>query len=353
MALGFSGSNGGISKDQDNASLNRLDLLNRPMEISYFVNNVCNLSCSHCYVGYEEPKNSLSVEEWKGVFDGCLDLGALTFGNVGKEPLLSWSKTKALLDFFALKRKQNPRIRFGLVTNAILFDDKKIEELAESSPTYMDISLDGTEEVHDSIRGKGNYQATLGNIRKISERFPELAEKIFISYTLMQPNKDIGIIKGLIDEIRASGVRNILISPYVKSINGRGTLGITNQEVVEAYKKLIEVGNEFVRKDGQLLLKSDYETQKPLIDLLVKEGVIDLSRLLIDDYGTIFNRYENVFVNYIPLPETMTRAIRFSHDGFVGGCYDMFFTDYQSRARGNVRTTNLKDILKESNPLQN
>lgn len=335
MALGFSGSNGGINKNQ--FSLADIDLLNRSLEVSYFVNNVCNLRCKHCYVGYEETKNSLSVKEWQEVFNKHLALGALTFGNVGKEPLLSWDKTKALLNFFEEKRKKNPKIRFGLVTNATLFDDKKIEELAEINPNYVDISLDGTEQVHDFIRGQGNYRITFGNLRKISQKAPELAKKIFISYTLMRPNNDLEIIGSLLRETKKIGIEKMLISPYVKNESNLGNLEIANEEVSQTYKALIQIGNELVGERGQLLLKSDYETQKPLIDCLVRNKVIDLKRLLIDEYGTIFNKHGNVIINYIPIPEAGTRAIRISHDGFVGGCHDMFFKNYPSRVQRNVR----------------
>ena len=103
MALGISGSNGGISRDTN--SVLEVDLLNRPLEVSYFVNNVCNLVCKHCYVRYEEQTGDLSIEKWKSIFDELIQKGALTFGNVGKEPLLSPAKTFELLEYFKKRRK--------------------------------------------------------------------------------------------------------------------------------------------------------------------------------------------------------------------------------------------------------
>ena len=168
MALGFSGSNGGINVKS--STLHRQDFIRGPLEISYFVNNVCNLSCRHCYVGYEEPKNALSVEEWQNIFNQALELGALTFGNVGKEPLLAWNKSVQLLNFLKQKKQENPRIRYGLVTNATSFDDERIKQLIEADPTYLDISIDGTREIHDSVRGFGNYDKSLSAIEKLAAK---------------------------------------------------------------------------------------------------------------------------------------------------------------------------------------
>jgi len=66
MAVGFSGSNGGIL---DRRKISEPDIVNRPLEVSYFVNNRCNLRCNHCYVGYEEKNGELSVQDI-----GCIKL---------------------------------------------------------------------------------------------------------------------------------------------------------------------------------------------------------------------------------------------------------------------------------------
>lgn len=146
MAMGFSGSNGGITANQKRISADDLQYgiftlkYPYPMEVSYFINNICNLSCKHCYVVYEENKNALSVKEWQNVFDELISMGALTFGNVGKEPVLAWNETLELLLYFKEKRKSIPKLRFGFVTNATVLDRSKIEELERIQPDYIDIT---------------------------------------------------------------------------------------------------------------------------------------------------------------------------------------------------------------------
>ena len=352
MAVGFSGSNAGVEKGKNFVEV---DLLNRPLEVSYFVNNKCNLNCKHCYVGYSNPKNDLSISEWKNIFDELIDFGALTFGNVGKEPLLAWERTSELLKYFQGKKRENPKLRYGFVTNATLFNEEKIKELDKLSPDYLDISIDGTEEVHDFIRGKGNYQKTYANLQKIKETAPNLLKKIFISYTLMQPNKNA--LEQTIQEMNKLGINNFLVSPYVKTIHDKGNLGLDNEEIANIYKN-ITVGNviDFSKtKNLELLLKSDYDTQKDLMDLLAERKIIDVNNLLIDEYGVIFNKEEKennsrIILNFIPIPETLTRAIRISHDGYVGGCEEMFHENYPKLAVGNVREKSITEILSNKKP---
>ncbi|MCK4649835.1 radical SAM protein [Candidatus Pacearchaeota archaeon] len=352
MAVGFLGSNGEIEKGKNFA---KVDLLNRPLEVSYFVNNLCNLNCKHCYVGYSNPNDDLSIQEWKNTFDELIDLGALTFGNVGREPLLAWEKTSGLLKYFQDKKAKNPKLRYGLVTNATLFNEEKIKRLNELNPDYLDISIDGTEQIHDFIRGKGNYQRAYKNLQEIKETAPNLLNKIFISYTLMQPNKNT--LKETIQEMNQLGINNFLISPYVKTIHDEGNLGLDNSEIADIYEN-IKIGNtvDFSKtKNLEILLKSDYDTQKDLMDLLVKRKIINVDNLLIDEYGVIFNKEEKennskIILNFIPIPETLTRAIRISHDGYVGGCEEMFHENYPELTVGNIKEKSITEILGNKNP---
>ena len=175
MALGMSGSNGGIRKQESYFRLSmqkvktRKNILNHiPLEVSYFINNSCNLRCKHCYVGYSEATDSLTTQEWTNLFDEVVSLGARTFGNVGKEPLISLKETKQLLEYFKLKKSSHSDLRFGFVTNGILLDNMKINELDKIMPDYIDISLDGNKEVHNFIRGEGAFEALTTNLQNLS-----------------------------------------------------------------------------------------------------------------------------------------------------------------------------------------
>ncbi len=368
MAVGFSGSNEGISRESAHKifkyELLRLrasprwvaKLLQLPLEISYFVNNECQLSCRHCYVGPKETEGSLSVGEWQEVFAECLRLGARTFGAVGKEPLLVWDKTLALLRWFKeQKETQQPldlMLRYGLVTNGIALDERKIADLAEVSPTYVDISFDGTKPLHDHLRGQGMYDRVFSNVAKFPD---ELKQRVFISFTANRVNN--GSLSALVDELYSIGIRNFLISPYVSTrvgVNENWPDLVDDDATIALYAQRL-LGGEQVdwRKYTHLRIyfKTDYTTSRGVMDELVLRGIINPGEMLIDEYGTIFNRYvfgsNEVYFNFIPFDDTLIRSVRIGHDGFVSGCHAMFFGDerYRSLASGNVRETLIGTIL--------
>jgi len=355
---GFSGSDGGIGKIISSISEDELSyslLSNKhliPLDVSYFINNVCNLRCKHCYVAYEENKGTLSVGEWKRVFDELISMGALTFGDVGKEPTLTWKETKELLYYFKAKRRFIPKLRFGFVTNGTLLERSKIEDLEKIQPDYIDISLDGTKGAHDYIRGEGNYYRIMNNLKILSQY--KSISKVFIIFTIMKTN--LFSIADAIDTIYHIGIRNVLFSPYV-TLDKTDELYLPDKVIVEEIEKLIS-GKliDFSRYNGlNLYIKNDYTTTFGLMEKLAHRGIIDKHNLFIDDYGVIFNKYtfnaNDVYFNYLPWDTSYVQAIRISHDGYVSNCFDMFFSDYPERAIGNVREKSIMEILQYDIPL--
>ncbi|MDL1968508.1 MAG: radical SAM protein [Deltaproteobacteria bacterium] len=358
MAVGFSGSNGGIIENQKRIPASDLQYETfirkypYPIEISYFINNSCNLGCKHCYVAYEEDKYSLSVEQWKIAFDELISMGALTFGNVGKEPVLAWNETRELMLYFKEKKQSIPKLRFGFVTNATMLDRSKIEELERIQPDYIDISLDGTKDTHDYIRGSGNYDRTMKNLKLMSEY--EVIEKVFISFTANKFN--IATIGRLVDSLYNMGVKKMLISPYITR-DKFDSLYLPDEGIIKWVEELL-AGNviDFTKYQGlNIYIKNDYSTTLNLMERLVNRGIIDKNNLLVDDYGVIFNKYtfygNDLYFNYLPWDDFFVRAIRFSHDGYVSNCFDMFFSEYPERAIGNVREKSIREILQYDIPL--
>jgi len=356
MAIGLSGSNGGITKNQKRFSnlCFQNDRFyndnNFPLEISYFINNTCNLQCRHCYVGYSKLTDSLRLQEWENVFDELVSLGARTFGNVGKEPLLNWAKTKGLLEYFKYMKGEYSDLRFGFVTNGILLDKIKIVELEKIMPDYVDISLDGNSEVHDRIRGKGAYDTLISNLQILSKY--KLREKVFISFTLNRLNASC--IGDVIKSIYRLGIKNILISPYV-TLDISDMLYISDDEIIAVLQRLLK--GEMIDFSGyeglNIYVKNDYTTTRPLMEKMAYFNIIKKDELLIDDYGVIFNKYKfsnnNIYFNYMPFDTTFKTAIRISHDGYVSNCLDMFYGDYPERAVGNIREQSVRSILENVN----
>jgi len=351
----ISGSNGGISSNYskfDKASMGSFHRREVIPIVSFFINNECQLNCRHCYVGYNNNKNALTVEEWKRIFDGCIDMGTLIFGLAGKEPLLEWPKTKQILNYLKSKKNKDNRLRFGLVTNGLLLDNETINDLAQIEPDYIDISVDGDQEAHDKIRGAGTYKKLIDNLGTIPFN-SKLKENIFIAYTINSINADT--LKNVISTAYDLNIKNFVVSPYLTDSIESDNLYLESDYISFQMRKLIE-GKliEFSKFNGlNIFFKSDCFEGNTVVDNLIHEGVIDLDRLFIDEYGILFNKYSfgsnSIYFNYPIIDDMLDQTIRISHDGYVSNCFDMFYDNYPDRAIGNIREQGIRSILENVN----
>jgi MoaA/NifB/PqqE/SkfB family radical SAM enzyme len=117
------------------------------------VNNICNLHCSHCYwwLNRKDDARDLSAEQWREIIRSTFKKQSIYIVTlVGGEPTMR----PDIIEVFC---EEMPR-RVCVVTNGT-YPLKRFEDLY-----FYWVSLDGTEEVHDSIRGKGAYIKTKQNI---------------------------------------------------------------------------------------------------------------------------------------------------------------------------------------------
>lgn len=123
-----------------------------PMYGSVDVNNVCNLHCSHCYWWLNRKNDEdLSAENWREIIRKTFKRHRIFVVTlVGGEPTMR----PDIIEVFC---EEMPR-RICVVTNGT-FPLKRFENLY-----FYWVSLDGTEEIHDKIRGEGSYAKTRQNI---------------------------------------------------------------------------------------------------------------------------------------------------------------------------------------------
>jgi MoaA/NifB/PqqE/SkfB family radical SAM enzyme len=130
----------------------RLFHVKQPMYGSVDVNNVCNLHCTHCYWWLNrKEEQDMSAEDWRRIIRDVFNKQRIFVTTlVGGEPTLR----QDILEVFC---ELMPR-RVCVVTNGT-FPLKRYDGLY-----FYWVSLDGTERVHDNIRGKGSYTKTKQNI---------------------------------------------------------------------------------------------------------------------------------------------------------------------------------------------
>jgi len=151
-----------------------------PEQITFFVTNKCNLSCSHCFYWRElnkKAKEELSLEEIKKISQNMGDFAFLSL--TGGEPFLR----KDIAQIATIFHKNNHITRLSIPTNGLLTDKiinstKKILEANPDLRVIIKISLDGPEKTHDQIRGmKGCFKTavkTYEKLKALKKSYPNL-----------------------------------------------------------------------------------------------------------------------------------------------------------------------------------
>lgn len=139
---------------------------NKPLTIlTLEVTRRCQLNCSHCYANAGEPReNELQLPVLMNLVDQLPSLGwhskSGTVAIIGGEPLLR----KDVPDL--VKYINNRGYFVQLSTNGLLLKSSDIDWL-KSSDIQVSISLDGSEHIHDKIRGKGAYKKVISIVEML------------------------------------------------------------------------------------------------------------------------------------------------------------------------------------------
>lgn len=134
--------------------------------------NVCNLRCKICYaqrpVLYSPRKKGfMDFKLYKKLIDELSTFGyTIRLGlDFGGESLLH-DRFIDMMDYAVSKGV----FRIGFVTNGTLLNDAVIEALIDLKIDNVTISLDGLDEVHESIRIGSDYNVVKNNILKLVKK---------------------------------------------------------------------------------------------------------------------------------------------------------------------------------------
>jgi len=155
----------------------------------------CNLKCIHCYAQAKDAsfENELSTDEGKSLIDDLADFGAPVLLFSGGEPMVRPDLPE--LAEYAVKKG----MRAVISTNGTLITAEKARLLKEIGLSYVGISLDGMEDVHDRFRGvKGAYKKALEGI----ENSQAAGIKVGLRFTINKHNAhEIPSIFDLLEEM--------------------------------------------------------------------------------------------------------------------------------------------------------
>lgn len=173
-----------------------------PPSLIFFVTSLCNAKCRHCFYWRSlNKRKDLSFEEIEKL---TKDLGPVESLNIsGGEPFLRKDLPEIINLFYVNNGLRVVTIPTnGLLPKNIAFMTKRILEYSKGRPVNLSFSLDGTETVHDKIRGiKGCFKRVIQSYeetKKLKKEFPNF--KIQINAVVTNENKDD--VKELIDQLK-------------------------------------------------------------------------------------------------------------------------------------------------------
>jgi radical SAM protein with 4Fe4S-binding SPASM domain len=175
------------------------------------ITNNCNLKCRHCYIGDRktdevmgETKDELSVAQITDVLREFEEMQGLRVLISGGEPLMhrQFKRINEILPKFFIRKI--------LITNGILLTKRILSAL---NVHEIQISIDGLESAHDSLRGKGTFRSAFEAVRMA------LDAGFQVSVSTMVHRKNLEDFDGMEKLFRGMGIKDWTVD--VPCITGR------------------------------------------------------------------------------------------------------------------------------------
>lgn len=158
--------------------------------LQFHITGRCNLRCKHCY-RTEGDVQQLSFDDVINVFEQFKELrklynskhGIKRKGHInitGGEPFFR-KDIKEILEYLD---KNNSFFSYGVLSNGSFIDDEMIALLKKTHVSFVQLSIDGDREMHDSLRAEGDYDRVLKKAAYLEKN----GIKTYISFTANKTN---------------------------------------------------------------------------------------------------------------------------------------------------------------------
>ena len=221
------------------------------MHLQWHITEKCNFHCKHCYLNEEYIKQELSTEECFKIVDQFIDFcqkcDIKNHRNItltGGEPILKKDYWK-LLEYISKYKKQGLIDRFYVMTNGSTVNDAIVQRYKDLGVNYMQISIEGMEEINDDIRGEGTFQKAINGAKTI------LKQGIPLSFSLTLTKKNLDQVEPLARMAASIGVGGLGVGRIVPI--GLGSqmkeLMLTPKETREWFEECERI-NQRLKRDG-------------------------------------------------------------------------------------------------------
>ena len=238
-------------------------MLKLPQErfvLQWHITHLCNLRCSHCY--QDDYHSHMPKEQLLSILNKFADfvsdnhyIGQINL--TGGEPLLH-------PDFMFLAQEIKKRgLRLGILTNGTLITEDYARFLHGIRPVFVQISLDGTKNTHDAIRGKDSFSLALKGIKHLKKH----QIRVLVSFTAQKGNyKDFTRLASICKRYKVDKLWWDRVVTDDKDSTDK--LALTQDQFQELVDKAGKLSRKYTRIDGTSMV-----TCQRSLQFLGHEGV--------------------------------------------------------------------------------
>ncbi|HRR91989.1 MAG TPA: radical SAM protein [bacterium] len=188
----------------------------KDFSFQWHITDLCNLRCRHCYQDRFDKERELPVEDCGRIISDMvtsLELSgyeSLSINITGGEPLIS----PLLYPILDLLDRIDFIKELNIITNGLVLKSSYPRLKGYKKLKYIKVSLEGsTEEMNDSIRGKGNFKRVIENIK-------DFTDDVILMFTLTSYNyRELNDMYNLADFLN---VRGFILERFIPLGTGRG-----------------------------------------------------------------------------------------------------------------------------------
>ncbi len=190
-------------------AINPSPRLARPLDrIAMQLTTYCNLQCKMCSV-WEGRQTGVPLELAKKLLRDARSLGARTFVPLGAESFMR----KDFLDIVEYAHEIGYWYQ-PIVTNGTMITDRHLDRLAGCPSLKLHISIDGPRDIHDELRGEGNFDKAVATAREC------VARGIGIGLSGVILRETLPYVEALIDLAADLGIKEVSYQPFQQEISG-------------------------------------------------------------------------------------------------------------------------------------
>ena len=291
-----------------------------PVHAVWEITLACNLKCMHCgsRAGKARPAE-LTTEECLDVVRQLARLRVREVSIIGGEAFLR----RDWLDI--IRALSGHGIHPSLQSGGLALNEERIRGAKEAGLRSCGISLDGSPELHDKLRGvKGSYEHAMRALRLLKKYDIVSSVNTQIGATTL-PH-----LRGLLHEIAGVGVRNWAMNLTVAMGNA-----VDNNEVLMQPYQILELMPHL----AELLEEAD------------SLGVMMIPANALGYFGPYEHRWraQNLEFGYFQGCSAGHVSLGIEADGTIKGCPSLPTSEY---AGGNVRDLTIEQIWNHSGQLR-